>query len=84
MVDQSGGRHASSVKRPPPAPPRDEAAAASSSSKRQRGPDIREHKIGEDGNFTHNREGIELCHLFQTDVDAASNTRSAAISAQSV
>ena len=34
--------------------------------KRARGPDIREHKVGEDGNYTHNRRGHELCRLFQT------------------
>ena len=34
--------------------------------KRARGPDIREHRVGEDGSFTHTRQGIELCRLFQT------------------
>jgi hypothetical protein len=34
-------------------------------SKRARGPDIREHKVGEDGNYTHNRRGVELCRMFQ-------------------
>ena len=35
-------------------------------SKRQRGPDIREHRVGGDGNYTHNRKGQELCRLFQS------------------
>eukprot|EP00435_Cladocopium_sp_Y103_P028948 s1750_g7.t1 len=66
-VEPSAARHTSSVKRPPPPPPRDESAMpASASGKRQRGPDIREHRLGEDGNFSHNRKGIELCRLWQT------------------
>ena len=36
------------------------------SMKRPRGPDVREHKVGEDGLYTHNRRGIELCKLFQS------------------
>ena len=36
------------------------------STKRPRGPDVREHKVGEDGLYTHNRRGIELCKLFQS------------------
>ena len=34
--------------------------------KRAKGPDIREHKVGDDGLLTHNRRGIELCRNFQT------------------
>eukprot|EP00435_Cladocopium_sp_Y103_P026048 s3225_g6.t1 len=40
--------------------------AARASQKRQRGPDVREHRVGEDGMFTHNRRGMELCKMFQT------------------
>ena len=59
MVDQpSGCRNTSSVKRLPSVNPKDDTPppSASSSSKRQRGPDIREHKLGEDGLFSHKRE----------------------------
>lgn len=61
---------------PPPAAPPSSASSPRSggATKRQRGPDVREHRVGDDGNFTHNRRGIELCKLFQsgecTDCDA--------------
>ena len=42
------------------------ATGDSRPSKRQRGPDVRVHRIGEDGMFTHNRRDMELCKLFQT------------------
>ena len=41
-------------------------SSAARPQKRQRGPDIREHKVGDDGLFTHNRKGMELCRGFQT------------------
>lgn len=51
---------ANNDKRSVPAPP------PVASFKRQRGPDQREHRLGEDGLFTHNRRGVELCKMFQS------------------
>lgn len=42
------------------------ASTTSRPPKRQRGPDVREHKLGDDGMYTHNRRGAELCKMFQT------------------
>lgn len=59
----------------PPPPP--VASPRTAQIKRQRGPDIREHRVGDDGHFTHNRRGVELCKLFQTgeclEVDGRGN-----------
>ena len=52
-----------SVRSMPSAP---SAPSESRPPKRQRGPDVREHRVGDDGQFTHNRRGVELCRLFQT------------------
>ena len=52
---------ASSARAPPPPPSADSRPA-----KRQRGPDVREHKVGPDGLYTHNRRGAELCKLYQS------------------
>ena len=63
-IDKSSSIH-------PPPPPSGTSRPATSSTpsravKRQRGPDVREHLVGEDGMYTHNRKGIELCKLYQT------------------
>eukprot|EP00435_Cladocopium_sp_Y103_P032345 s490_g8.t1 len=66
------GRHTSSIRRlPGPAntnAPREDAPQTPPPpvAKRQRGPDVREHRLGEDGLYTHNRRGGELCRLYQT------------------
>ena len=52
-----------SVRSMPAAPA---APAETRPAKRQRGPDVREHRVGDDGLFTHNRRGQELCRLFQS------------------
>ena len=44
----------------------DSSGSAARPAKRARGPDIREHMIGDDGNYSHNRRGVELCRLFQS------------------
>ena len=61
----SCGRKAAAA---PTAMPRDDAAPSTPApaSKRLRGPDVREHRLGDDGLFTHNRRGVELCRVFQT------------------
>ena len=61
----SSGRKAAAA---PTAMPRDDAAPSTPApaSKRLRGPDVREHRLGHDGLFTHNRRGVELCRFFQT------------------
>lgn len=62
-----------SAPKPPPPP------AVNRPAKRQRGPDVREHRLGDDGLYTHNRRGAELCKLFQTGEckEKDSNVRSA-------
>lgn len=64
-------RNTYSVRRPPGASStstsaREEAPPPPPAAKRQRGPDQREHRVGEDGTYTHNRRGVELCRGFQS------------------
>lgn len=54
------------VPAPPVASTPRSTASSSRPTKRQRGPGIREHRLGDDGNYTHNRRGVELCKMFQT------------------
>lgn len=58
-----------------PSPPRRQIDIPDRPAKRQRGPDVREHRL--DGLFTHNRRGVELCRMFQsgecTEKDARGN-----------
>ncbi|CAK9014935.1 unnamed protein product [Durusdinium trenchii] len=60
-IEKSGTASSSTA-----APPRRNQDEADRPPKGQRRPDIREHKLGDDGLFSHNRRGVELCRLFQT------------------
>lgn len=51
---------ASSSRTPPP------PAAPARPAKRQRGPDVRERRLGDDGLYSHNRRGKELRKMFQS------------------
>lgn len=60
------GQQAETTSSTPPTAPSRAASTSARPAKRQRGSDVREHRVGDDGQYTHNRRGIELCKLFQS------------------